>query len=209
MIRWRVVCGFRDVMLIFSPTSALSSVDLPTDGRPTIATWPQRCGRCRRTQPCGAARGACGHARRSARSAASCSATRRLVPVPDVTIDSAGILHSTVNCCACASPAVATIAYSGTGQALRLQPFLQPRLRILAEPVRGSASLQQLAEHAADHAARRVESGVDRHGAEDRLERIGEDRPAIGAAALVLPLAQPDRRAEPELRARAAPGYRG
>jgi hypothetical protein len=43
VMRWRVVCGFRDVMLIRAPTSAFSSVDLPTDGLPTIATWPQRC----------------------------------------------------------------------------------------------------------------------------------------------------------------------
>ncbi len=42
-IRWRVVCGLRDVMLMRSPTRALTSVDLPTEGRPTIATWPQRC----------------------------------------------------------------------------------------------------------------------------------------------------------------------
>src|SRR5512137_1184675 len=41
--RWRVVCAFFDVMLTFSPTRWLSSVDLPTFGRPTIATWPQRC----------------------------------------------------------------------------------------------------------------------------------------------------------------------
>src|SRR5262245_21958612 len=39
----RVVCGLRDVMLIFCPTSALSSVDLPALGRPTIATKPPRC----------------------------------------------------------------------------------------------------------------------------------------------------------------------
>jgi hypothetical protein len=37
-----VVCGFFDVMLTFSPTSAFMSVDLPTLGRPTIATCPQR-----------------------------------------------------------------------------------------------------------------------------------------------------------------------
>src|SRR5262245_35443314 len=42
-MRWRVVCALREVMLIFWPTSALSSVDLPTFGRPTIATRPQRC----------------------------------------------------------------------------------------------------------------------------------------------------------------------
>jgi hypothetical protein len=35
--RWRVVCGLREVMLSFCPTRALSKVDLPTLGRPTIA----------------------------------------------------------------------------------------------------------------------------------------------------------------------------
>src|SRR5207245_11281297 len=42
VMRWRVVCAFFDVMLTFCPTSRLRSVDLPTFGRPTIATWPQR-----------------------------------------------------------------------------------------------------------------------------------------------------------------------
>ena len=41
-IRCRVVCGLRDVMLMRAPMSALRSVDLPTEGRPTIATCPQR-----------------------------------------------------------------------------------------------------------------------------------------------------------------------
>ena len=44
VIRWRVVCAFAEVMLTFWPTSAFSSVDLPTFGRPTIATRPQRVG---------------------------------------------------------------------------------------------------------------------------------------------------------------------
>src|SRR2546423_13416619 len=43
----RVVCGFLEVMLILAPTMALTSVDLPTFGRPTIATWPQRNARWR------------------------------------------------------------------------------------------------------------------------------------------------------------------
>ena len=42
VMRWRVVCALSEVMLIFCPTSAFSSVDLPTFGRPTIATRPQR-----------------------------------------------------------------------------------------------------------------------------------------------------------------------
>src|SRR6202012_1997749 len=42
VMRWRVVCALRDVILTFWPTNAFISVDLPTFGRPTIATMPQR-----------------------------------------------------------------------------------------------------------------------------------------------------------------------
>ena len=42
VMRWRVVCALREVMLIFWPTRALSRVDLPTLGLPTIAIKPQR-----------------------------------------------------------------------------------------------------------------------------------------------------------------------
>src|SRR6185369_16835805 len=42
VMRWRVVCALRETMLIFSPTSRLSSVDLPTLGRPTMAIYPER-----------------------------------------------------------------------------------------------------------------------------------------------------------------------
>src|SRR5262245_23501831 len=41
-MRWRVVCGFGDTMLTGCSTSALSSVDLPTFGRPASAAKPQR-----------------------------------------------------------------------------------------------------------------------------------------------------------------------
>ncbi|CSB66088.1 Uncharacterised protein [Vibrio cholerae] len=40
-MRWRVVCGLREVIEIFCPNRLLSRVDLPTFGRPTIATKPQ------------------------------------------------------------------------------------------------------------------------------------------------------------------------
>ena len=43
VIRVRVVWGRRETMAIFSPTSRLSNVDLPTFGRPTSATNPARC----------------------------------------------------------------------------------------------------------------------------------------------------------------------
>src|SRR5690625_4338988 len=39
----RVVCGLVEVIATFSPTRALVRVDLPTLGRPTRATNPERC----------------------------------------------------------------------------------------------------------------------------------------------------------------------
>src|SRR6185295_6628741 len=41
--RWRVVCALADVMLTLVPTRRFNKVDLPTLGRPTIATAPARC----------------------------------------------------------------------------------------------------------------------------------------------------------------------
>src|SRR5262245_62873615 len=38
----RVVCTLRETMVTFSPTNALTSVDLPTLGAPIRATKPQR-----------------------------------------------------------------------------------------------------------------------------------------------------------------------
>src|SRR5258705_13478937 len=43
-MRWRVVCALREVMATCAPTMRLSSVDLPTLGRPTIAAVPVRYG---------------------------------------------------------------------------------------------------------------------------------------------------------------------
>ena len=40
VILFRVVCGFDDTIVIFSPTIAFNSVDLPTLGRPRIAINP-------------------------------------------------------------------------------------------------------------------------------------------------------------------------
>src|ERR1700758_4168309 len=43
-MRLRVVCGFGEIMASFSPTSALSSVDLPALGRPRMQAKPERKG---------------------------------------------------------------------------------------------------------------------------------------------------------------------
>ena len=40
-MRLRVVCGLSETIATFSPTSRLTSVDLPTLGRPTTATKPE------------------------------------------------------------------------------------------------------------------------------------------------------------------------
>jgi hypothetical protein len=41
-IRARVVCTLRETIVTLEPTSALTSVDLPTLGAPISATKPQR-----------------------------------------------------------------------------------------------------------------------------------------------------------------------
>ena len=43
-MRWRVVCGLSETMLTFSPQIAFTSDDLPTFGRPTSVTNPDRTG---------------------------------------------------------------------------------------------------------------------------------------------------------------------
>src|SRR5690349_20906579 len=43
-MRCRVVCALREVIATCAPTSSFRSVDLPTFGRPTIATVPVRNG---------------------------------------------------------------------------------------------------------------------------------------------------------------------
>ena len=91
-----------------APTSALTSVDLPTFGRPTMATWPQRnaaAARIRHRSP----------ARRRA-AAAACSAARRLGPAPVAAISSAGIRQTTSNVCTCASPRTAATVIFGHRQ---------------------------------------------------------------------------------------------
>ena len=75
--RLRVVCGLAVTIASFSPTSAFSSVDLPTFGRPSSATTPARC----------SASAVIGRPRRaSAARAAACSALRfeRPLPLPQV-----------------------------------------------------------------------------------------------------------------------------
>src|SRR6185436_15951184 len=63
----------------------------------------------------------------------------------------------------------------------RLQHFLQLRFRILAGLL-GVQAIETLAEGREHRPAGRVVAAVEEYGAEERLERVGEDRgPRLGA----------------------------
>src|SRR4029079_18342491 len=74
-------------------------------------------------------------------------------------------------------------------------------------------AVEPLAQEPRDGLAHRLEARVEEHGAEQRLERVGEDRRAAEAAALELALAQAsalaDRDAERRLRERRLVHERG
>ena len=110
---------------------------------------------------------------------------------------SAGIRHSIVNVCACASPSIAVTTYSGTAM-LRACSHSCSRVFGSLPSVAGIEVGELRRVDALDHRARRVEAGVDEDGAEDRLQRIGEDRRPFVAAAPHLALAEQDLAAQPE-----------
>ena len=74
----------------------------------------------------------------------------------------------------------------------RLQPFLQLGLGVLA-PVVGGGRHDGLAEQARDQRLRRLEAAVDADRADQRLDRVGQDRRPRRAAAARLALGQLQR----------------
>ena len=52
-MRWRVVWGLSETMLTLAPQIGLTSDDLPTLGRPTSVTNPERIARCLAPRPAG------------------------------------------------------------------------------------------------------------------------------------------------------------
>ena len=125
-------------MLSFSPTSALSSVDLPTLGRPTSAAKPQRSGFDCRHRGCSRDCSCC-----STLSAASCSARRRLEPLPcGAQLERCHLAGQPENL-RVGLALDALDAYSGgKREAARLQILLQARLRILERSSAGSAAMR-------------------------------------------------------------------
>jgi hypothetical protein len=74
-------------------------------------------------------------------------------------------------------------------QAASLQPFLELRLRVFA-PVADLGGGDDLAEHALHERTGRIEAAVEKGGADDGLERIGQDGDPLGAAAARLAFGQ-------------------
>src|SRR5262249_12098174 len=129
-MRCRVVCGRLEVMLIRAPTRPLISVDLPTLGRPTTATSPQR--KSSAAADSAARRLLIGARRRGLRggAAARAGAARSDAERRDAADDLEGLQ---VRLAAYADDRVL-----GDRKPPSLQPFLQQRLRILADAARVS-----------------------------------------------------------------------
>ena len=202
-----MVCGRGVTMLSFSPTSAFSSVDLPTLGRPASATkplrnslsvtvsltlWPHR-------QAFRVAEHALGGLLLGA-AAARAAALR----APRQRLDlAAHPKHLRVQFALDALDDVAR-----QRQAPRLQQLLQPRLRVLERRRRrqGRDAPGKQREHRRARAASRPPSRNMRPA--QRLERIGQDRLAAKAAGLELPGAQLQHFTRVRARPRARPGTR-
>ena len=83
----------------------------------------------------------------------------------------------------------------------RLQPFLQLGLGVL-RPARDLGRLDHLAEQAVHEVARRRQPAVEEGRADQRLERVGEDRRAQRATATRLTFAETERLGQAELKRR-------
>src|SRR6185369_7587666 len=79
-----------------------------------------------------------------------------------------------------------------------LKPFLEPRLGVLAER-RGIEVGELRCIDSLDYGTRRVETGIDEHGADDRLQCIRKNRRPFDAAAPDLASAQHDGTSESEV----------
>jgi len=88
-------------------------------------------------------------------------------------------------------------AVGGHGQPARLEPLLQLGLGVLA-PAADLGGGDDLAEHALHQRAGSVEAAVEEGGADDGLERVGEDGHALRAAAAGLALGQAQHLGQPQ-----------
>src|SRR5690606_15236033 len=177
----RVVCGFGLTMLIFSPTSALSSVDLPTFGRPTIATYPQRLSPPYSGLVTGELRE---HRRRGILLGEPTAAAS-----PDrFDVES---VHSTEHRehLLVIAPLDVRDRVGRQRETAALQPFLQPRLRVLELCRRGQA-LEPRREQPVDEPLGDLAAAVEQHGPDHRFDRVGDHGGALRPARAQLPFTE-------------------
>ena len=186
-MRCRVVCGRAEVMLSFWPTRRFSRVDLPTFGRPTSATCAGSmrglAAHCCHDQLVGQPRGAllgAAPARAAARGA-DVELRNHAFHLELLLVRLA--LH-------------ATTLYWGRDKPSSLQELLQQRLRILAQRI--GVELRPAADRRCGSArcGRTLESAVQKDRADNRLQRICQDRRTAEAAALEFAFAQPQLAAQ-------------
>ena len=126
------------------------------------------------------------------RRAACCSALRRERPSPRSTSAERRHLALDLEGLRMRLAARGRDAIGRHRQAARLQPFLQFGLGVLA-PVVDLGAVDDLAEQAPHHLLRGVETAVQEGRADQRLQRIGQDRRALRAAAARLAVGQAQR----------------
>ena len=199
--RWRVVCALREVMLTLLADQRVEQRRLadvrPADDRDVAAAERRRCRAVRhaaarrRRRRAYAALGRRLLGRAAARARCRGRDGQRGNPALDregLRVRLAGDVRST--------------AYSGTGSR---RPCSHSCSRVFGSlpSDAGSAAASAGRVDALDHRARRIEAAVEEHGAEHRLERVGEDRRPLAAAAPALALAEADRRRRARVRGRA------
>src|SRR6202045_1408363 len=167
----RVVCTLRETMVTLEPTSALTSVDLPTLGAPISATKPQRVADGAASSGDLSVIAAAGDAFARdhrggrdffGRALAAADAFGRRQPRQ---------IHGNAKLRIVVRPGALDLAVHRRRQALALRPFLQHRLGVAQRPPRlahplGPVALDELRRH-------RI-AAVEKHRADHRLADVAE-----------------------------------
>src|SRR5574340_634234 len=193
VMRWRVVCALREVMLSFWPIRWLSRVDLPTLGRPTMAMTPVRNAGSAMEHLIGVPGGVL----------LGAAAAMSLAQGADVQrLDAAFHLELLL----VSIPVGGHHDIGRQGDLAALQILLQQGLGILAQGPRVQAGEERRVQ-LLYHLRRPAETAIQIDRAQHRLQRIGQDRGAAEAAALQL--AFPQNQMIPQPEGERNPGKRG
>src|SRR5579863_1317991 len=193
----RVVCTFGVTMEILAPTRALISVDLPTFGAPMSATTPQRVDVATASSggPGSAieARGLCLDALARQHRGGSGLLGTALGTAGPFSRGKMGQLNGDAEYRAMSGTGACALFVGRRGQAARLCPFLQDRLRIAQRLRRG---LHAIVPQALDQLLRGQVAAVEINCADQRLADVGEYGRSLARAGIDFRRAQFDRGTE-------------